>query len=309
VQIGNDHEVLFNPPLESLIQQSIADPSKEVTVEPAKTDIDQNLLASVLNFIEQMEPPVEMGGRIPFSGLANYLHNQFEGDFCKRFGYIKPKELAIALEKNGLVKISAKPPLYLELTEKMVIELHRFAQGLNETEGPVDNEPVEKGNDVEVVIEVLLLLEKEGHYPTDEKIGIKLRTLHPKMNIDLEPLLLKALNAKALVKEKRKNRTLYWPADRKWNAIDPDDTDDPYSEQMWTDFRQAVHRLHSAQKTAQTRYHLARNLGNLKGRAISELNQAQREHMVQLAVNKKILETTHTGKGLRISVPDTMPVN
>jgi hypothetical protein len=60
-------------------------------------------------------------GPVNFASVAHFLHSTYGGDFCPRFGYKKPKDLALALEREGYVRLSHHTTtLYVEPTEKFV---------------------------------------------------------------------------------------------------------------------------------------------------------------------------------------------
>jgi hypothetical protein len=250
-----------------------------------------------------MDPPASISAQFAFTNLANYLHNQFEGDFCARFGYKKPKDFALELERNGYVKLSQKGlGLYMNLTEKMINECNMYDQGMTV---PKSGEKT-SANKMEMDLLQLVLqeLEKELHYPTEEKISIKINSVLSTKKIDIQKLLKKSIEEKKITMEESTHGKLFWPVNKRWEAIHPEDPRDLYSDDQWKDFNQAIYLIPSSERIAQTRYHIARNLGNIKGHIISTLSQAQREHMVQLAVQKKILTTIFTSRGLKISIPE-----
>jgi hypothetical protein len=47
---------------------------------------------------------------------------------------------------------------------------------------------------------------------------------------------------------------------------------------------------------------MARNLGNVDVPSIASLPRSKREHMIQLEIFRRILDTNFTEKGIRISV-------
>jgi hypothetical protein len=310
-------EILFIPPLESLLKQGaiaeetlpeIISEKDEIEVIPPveikRRDIDRNLLDSLLNFVAQMNPPAQEGSKLAFASTANYLHNLYDGDFCSKFGYSKPKDFATHLEEQGFVTLNQDgATMDMILSEKLVEESHKFDLGINgiEKEVPVP-EPV-FGENLGYLKAVFESIKSECHYPTPDKISVKLKTLYPNDNLDTEKILQEALENRLIVKDRWKKRDVYWPAGvPHWEATHPDDFNDPYTPEMWADFTRAVHRLPSSEQIYQTRYHMARNLGNVDVPSIASLPQSKREHMVQLAVFRKILDTNFTEKGIRISV-------
>jgi len=304
VPIKDREEILFNPPLDALLSQeseivSAEEPKSSAPAPEARGDIDRLLMDSVYNFIAQMEPPALVGTRIPFSSMANYLHNLFDGDFATRFGYAKPKDFALDLSEKGMVKLVQEgTPLFLELGERLIEETERFEQGFNN-----DKEVIQvSGEEMDYLRAVFESLERECHFATEDKIAVKLRNLFPDTGIEAEPLIRKALDAKVIIRDKWRKKNVYWPADRRWEATHPDDYHDPYPEQLWSDFVLAIHRLPSSEQLYQTRYHMAKNLADTGVESIVNLPQSKREHMIQLAVGKRILDTDFTEKGIRISV-------
>lgn len=135
VNISNDDELIFSPSLDTLIEHvketTIKTPEiKKETGIKEKRDGEMNdlLLNAFMTFLNTLEPPTKECDLIPFATIAGYLHNQFEGNFCRKFGYRKPIEFAYVLDRNELVIIRRKgtpPSIYLEITKKTINECHK----------------------------------------------------------------------------------------------------------------------------------------------------------------------------------------
>ena len=145
-----DDRVIFQPPLEELLkpdgskqgtrtekkgQQPRAKKQAETVtpkapVQPKKTDLQANPLPSVIpeellitlrNFVKGRNQ--QLGKKINFAVVSNHLHAKYDGNFCKHFGYRRPKDLATLLEVQGYVSLShVGPTLYIEATEKLTSE-------------------------------------------------------------------------------------------------------------------------------------------------------------------------------------------
>lgn len=342
---GDSEELLFNPPLESLTEagegaeETILEAKEETIVEVASSNVvtaaptlpapaptvqppapteappvssaptlaaPPDLIAAFLKFLLFLEPLAQEGALIPFTALAGYLHNQFEGDFCQRFGYRKPKDFAEALQGDGyaIMRRPSGPALYLELTQKALDETARIeleVEAKAESAGAV-NEPVPELNE-DIVARALDLLREEHHFPTEERVGAKLKSLGLKEGSAVRAALDGAVDAGLVRRDRDATRVLYWPASGRWDATDPNDQVDPYPAELWKDFDQALHRLEPNARTEQTRYHLAKHLGEAGVPSIREIPQAQREHMVQLAVGKRMIDPVPTYMGTRLTVP------
>lgn len=151
VPVGDEEEVLFSPPLETIASGPpqgaaeaaeleiigppipLAVPSDPVdsngVAETAKAEVPPDLLRAFVGFFLSREPPPVEGLSLPFTQIAGYLHGAFGGDFRTRFGYRKAKDFADALEANGYVKLhrlgALGLALYLEVTSKLVEECAR----------------------------------------------------------------------------------------------------------------------------------------------------------------------------------------
>ncbi|MEM2870476.1 MAG: hypothetical protein QW379_08700 [Thermoplasmata archaeon] len=305
-------ELVFSPPLETIQTHSKEDGGAEAALAQGLPEAGRDLLEAFFSFVASLEPAVNEGSRIPFSRVAGYLHNQFDGDFCRRFGLRRPKELARSLETEGYVKLHGTTPLYLEATRKLVEEVSALKGEAQtppavEPKAPAPQQVPERAPDIRedgTALEAALeALKRENHYPTEERIGAKLRELFPGRGLQAKSIIERALGAGALVKEEVGTLTCYWPASGRWEAINPDDPSDPYPEEAWRAFRESLRRLPPFRRSSQTRYHLALHLGKFGEPMIADLPQAFREHMVQLAVRKKILIPSPTMMGMRIDVP------
>lgn len=315
IPLNGDDEIIFSPSLDSLIEPAEAEsfePSESRVVVSSEIvspvddvpRIDGELFQAFVNFLITLEPPPQDGSLIPFTNVAGYLHNQFDGDFCKRFGYRKPKDFALALEKVGYVKLRQEGlPLYLEVKGKL---MDIYAEGGMELEEPAPvmhhaSHAVESEGDI--LKEALGLLREENHYPTEDRIAAKLRILNPEAKSTIKEVLNKAMKSRTLTRKKKGDIPVYWPHGETWEATDPSDPEDIYSEDLWRAFEESLHRLPTHLRSAQTRYHLGRNLRTFGVPEIESLPQAKSEHMVQLAVNKGLLSLVETRMGFRINVP------
>ncbi|MEM4728592.1 MAG: hypothetical protein QXH42_02365 [Thermoplasmata archaeon] len=303
-------ELVFSPPLDTIHAHSREEGA--AAGAPGQPEPARELVEAVLGFVASLEPAVKEGDRIPFARLAGYLHNQFDGDFCRRFGLRRPKELARSLETEGYVKLHGTTPLYLEATRKLVEEVSALKGEAQtppavEPKAPAPQQLPERAPDIredQTALEAALeALKRENHYPTEERIGAKLRELFPGRGLQARSMIDRALGAGFLVREEVGALTCYWPASGRWDAINPDDPSDPYPEEAWRAFRESLRRLPHFRRSSQTRYHLALHLGRFGEPMIADLPQAFREHMVQLAVRKKILIASPTMMGMRIDVP------
>ena len=315
VPLGDTEEVIFSPPLESLIEhaeekiptpsQSLPTPSDDGPVqEEPVVRIDSDLLDAFMSFVITFEPPVGIGSRIPFAHVAGYLHNQFDGGFCARFGYGKPKEFASALEENGYVRLRREgAPLYLEIRKKL---MDKCAEGSLEMDKSISRVPTtlsSKESKESLLQRALELLREDHHFPTEERIFAKLRSLAPKKRMSTKKLLAEGVKRKLLSKQKKGGAVYFWPEGKRWEATDPGDPEDSYSPELWQAFKKSLHQLPSHQRIAQTRYYLAKSLRAVGVPEIESLPQARCEHMVQLAVNKSLLRVIRTPMGPRINVP------
>jgi len=313
-KIGEDKEIVFIPSLESLIEpvheevQTLPQPKPPLTQARVDfeviPDIPPELLRTFMNLILTLEPPPEEGYSLPYAMVAGYLHNQFDGNFCNRFGYRKPKDFAQALGDHGYVKLKWNGlPLYLELQPKLLKACKEVDTETGKQLSATTPSVNLKGTDAERLQNTIEALQQECHYPSEEKIAIKLRSMFPKETLMARALIEKGLEKKYLTKEKVGKLTCYWPVSGRWDAVDPDDLDDPYSPELYMAFQDALDRLPASQRTAQTRYYLARNLGRVGNPVIGALPQAKREHMVQRAVARNIIIIVNTMMGPRYSVP------
>ncbi|EQD51072.1 hypothetical protein B1A_13216, partial [mine drainage metagenome] len=142
-----DDMIIFQPSLEELLKPMIpklsvstekkwAKPKTTNTVEaivPKKpvqhgkpnlsvkiqsTVVPDELLMTLKDFVS--DPNRHLRKKINFSLVSSYLHSKYGGNFCKHFGYTKPKDLASLLETQGYVVLSHEgKTLYVELTEKL----------------------------------------------------------------------------------------------------------------------------------------------------------------------------------------------
>lgn len=312
--INDDTEILFSPPIESLIEsvqeEAFAPPPEAVTSQSTRLipekpiEVPLELLKAFLNFITTQQPPLKVGDRLAFAKIAGHLHNQFDGDFCSYFGYAKPKDFAQTVEKMGYVSLRREgAPLYFEFQKKLFDEIQISETDTEEQPRIVMPFGNTEGKEIEMLRLIIESLKQEHHYPTEEKIIKKFRSSFPNSLFQPKALIDKGLESKFLTRERLGNSVNYWPTSGRWEAIDPDDHTDPYTPEMWKSFQEALARLPGSQRIAQTRYYLAKNLGNFGDSTLQGLPQAKREHMVQLAVSKKLLNLVPTLMGIRISVP------
>ena len=313
-KIGEDREIVFIPPLESLVEPVHEDaltlPQPKPQLSPARVDfevipdIPPELLRTFMNLILTLEPPPEVGYSLPFAMVAGYLHNQFDGNFCHRFGYGKPKEFAHALKDKGYVTLRRDGlPLYLELQPNLLKACKELDTDTGKQPPATSALVTLKGTDAERLQSTIEALQQECHYPTEEKIAVKLHSMFPRETLMAHALIEKGLEKKYLTKEKVGKLTSYWPISGRWDAVDPDDLNDPYPPELYMAFQDALDRLPASQRTAQTRYYLARNLGRVGNPVIGALPQAKREHMIQRAVARNIIIIVRTMMGPRYSVP------
>ncbi len=307
-------ELVFSPPLES-VRAYIKDEEPDAregrrATGAAPPELDRELLDATLSFFESMEPPLKEGVGVPFTRLAGYLHNQFNGDFCRRFGLRRPKELALALERLGYARISGATPMYLEALPKLV-ERASAPEGptpppaqasATEPPQPAPSGP-ERAAERAALEAVMEALRRENHFATEERISAKLRELFPGRGLQARAVISWALDTGLITADEQEGLSCYWPASGRWSALNPDDPTDPYPEEAWRAFKESLKRLPLFRRTSQTRYHLALHLGRFGLPLIADLPQAFREHMVQLAVRKKILVAQYTMVGTRIDVP------
>lgn len=315
VPLGDTEEVIFSPPLESLIEHAeerIPAPSQSLSSisddgpiqEEPVVRIDSDLLDAFMSFVITIEPPVGKGSRIPFAHVAGYLHNQFDGGFCARFGYGKPKEFASALEENGYVRLRREgAPLYLEIKEKLMDKCAEGSLEMDKSISRVPTTPSSKESKESLLQRALELLREDHHYPTEERVTAKLKSLARKKRLHIKKLLAEGVKRKLLNKQKQRGAVYYWPEGERWEATDPGDPEDSYSPELWQAFKKSLHQLPRHQRIAQTRYYLAKSLRAVGVPEIETLPQAKCEHMVQLAVNKFLLRVISTPMGPRINVP------
>jgi hypothetical protein len=284
-------------------------------------EIDRELMEAFLNLLANMQPPIQEGHRLLFTTVAGYLHNRFEGDFCRRFSYRKPKEFALVLEKHGYIQIhgTGPAPLYLELHRKLVDELAFLGSEAADSSkssapapspmpvhGPVMNPapaPYSEDADLSALTTVMELLRQENYFPAEFIVAAKLKSHFPGRTFAVRAMLEKGVVKGFLTKEKRGSFTCYWPRSGPWDAVDTEDPKDPYTTELWKAFEDSLHRLPDFRRTGQTRYHLARHLGTFGTPEIVSLPQARREHMVGLALKKKMLVLWQTYSGYRIDIP------
>ena len=340
-------ELIFSPPLETipnpasdeqpLVPSIVAAPpvvfgeaqpatraTPTVAAGPAanpQQTIDRELMEAFLNFLANMQPAVLEGHRILFTTVAGYLHNRFEGDFCKRFGFRKPKEFALVLEKHGYIQIlgAGPAPLYLELRRKLIDELAFLGSEAAEKSKrtapapsplPVPGAttslaaaPDSETADLSALSNVMELLKQENYLPAEYIVAAKLKSIFPGRAFAARAMLEKAVEKGLLTKEKRGSFACYWPPSGPWDAVDTDDPGDPYPAELWTAFEESLRHLPNSRRTGETRYHLARHLGKYGTPKIAALPQARREHMVGLALKRKMLVLWQTYAGYRINVP------
>jgi hypothetical protein len=312
--IGEDMEIIFTPSLESLVEpvhEETSGPSQpEILPLPSGTgpkklpEIHPELLKAFINYIMTLRPHPKEGALLAFAKVAGYLHNQFDGDFCNRFGYDRPKEFAKVLEDHGYVRLKREgTPLFLVLKPELFKVCKELDAEIYEQPPVVTSSVQPDGMETERIQKIIEALQQEAHYPTEEKIAIKLRSMFPRETLLARIVIDKGLESKYLIKEKLGNKTCYWPASGHWDAVDPDDPNNPYPAELWIAFKDALDRLPVSQRIAQTRYHLARNIGKIGDPSLNSLPQAKREHMVQLAVAENILNPVRTMMGIRINVP------
>ena len=315
VPLGDKEEWLFIPPLETLAAPGDEDveaseipegPAEEPRMPGEEVSIDSALMASLFGFVVTREPALRAGDSIPFAQVAGYLHNQWDGDFCARFGYRKAKDFAIALEGAGLVRVVQKGlPVYLDIEQKLLDECEDHGLEFDATTGETEETtPAEESSGNEMLDRVFQLLREESHLPSEARIQIKLKGIGMSNPGEVSSMLAACVDSGAVVREEGERDTYFWPAGGGWEAVDPNDPDDPYSQELWRDFLLSLEHLSSHQRVAQTRYHLAMHTKAVGMPEVTALPQARLEHMVQLAVAKGILEKVYTIMGTRISVPD-----
>lgn len=315
IPMNGEEEWIFNPPLESLhVFPEIKSEVMPIGAKPREVEaveeplpIDKDLLETFLGFVVTYRPPLKEGDQVAFAHVSGYLHNQWDGNFCRRFGYENPKEFAVALQSNGYVdlKFDGVNALYLVIEQKLLDECESFLEP--QESDSVKCEHLMTYDENRYALEkVLASLRNEKHYPTESRILIKFS----KMGIgehQANEIIESALNEGII--EKRVERlgneffNTYWPADERWEAVNPNDPEDRYTQEQWMDFKRAIQELPSNQKIAQTRYHLALALKRLVSPMMHDISQAELEHMVQLAVRKGDLKRVYTTKGWRINVP------
>ncbi len=331
VPLGNEEEVIFSPPLETIAEvqpepppeaakPSLPGPLTPQVVarnsdqepgepEPMRPGIPSDLLGAFVKFFVSQDAPPKEGSMIAFTQVAGYLHEFFGGDFCKQFGYRKPKEFAKALEEHGYVKLRALGPLglalYLEITSHLVEECGRPELEGNEPGGAESDVDEGRYSDAELLAEALRLLQGEKYFPTENRILAKFKIMDRERASQprTHAILNRAVENKDLTKSKEGTLTCYWPSAGMWEAVNPDDLSDPYSEDLWKDFDRAIHQLPPYNRTLVPRYHLAKHLAEVGSQSLQDLSQADREHMVQLAISRKIVEVVQTLHGPRMNVP------
>ena len=314
VPLGDNEEYIFIPTLETLYEPEPKEPKGTApALPPAKAGpppikeslaIDRVLMDVFLNFLTTLTPPIVEGQEIPFTNIAGYLHNQFEGDFCRRFGYSRPKDFATALKSAGLVEFRfIGAPLYLKMTKKVLEETAQLDAEDELPEKPDPLTPAPVIPELKLLESIMAVLKKEMHYPTDFRISIKLNGLAPNRPYSTDSFIEKGLKKGLIERQKMDRWTCYWPTGGQWEAIDPDDPANPYPVELWNDFKESIHRIPNHNKSNQSRYHLAKHLGASGIPSMESLPLAKREHMVQLAANLKLLEFVQTHWGSRFSVP------
>ncbi len=155
-----DNDVFFQPALDVILKDEASDPSTKETAKaaaktsakiparktmadvpapPAKhsnatekqparqevkmTEVPKELLDHLVVFLKSMNPPVHVGDKINFAIPSNYLHKQYSGNFSVVFGFKRPKDFAVLLEKGGYVRLSHhEATLYIEPTAKLMPE-------------------------------------------------------------------------------------------------------------------------------------------------------------------------------------------
>ncbi len=315
---GEGEEPIFSPPLETIAEtepslDEAQTPLTHPVIPPGsieepvpQTEISEDLLNAFLKFLISLDPPRQKGDTVPFTQVAGYLHNMFEGDFCKRFGYRKPKEFALALEAQGYVKLETRGlPLYLILNEKAIEGSEKLELEVGEPEvaAPSGGRSERTGRDL--LNRALELLRQEQYLPTEERIVAKFNSVAPDKVSSLRTMLERRAKAGEITKAKEGPLTCYWPAAGRWEATNPNDPGDAYPPELWKDFEEALRRLPPDRRVLLTRYHLAKYLGEAGVPALQSLPQAKREHMVQLALKRKLLQVVPTFRGPRFHAPLT----
>jgi len=317
VPMQEGEEWYFHPELESIVEES---QKESVDVKPSTIqaspsiavvsatetipNLNEDLLTTFFNFIITSQPPVEVGSKVAFTQVAGYLHNQWDGNFNKKFGYKKPKEFAIVLEQHGYITLHTEGLVLSLIINKKTIDrcIERSLEKAVPTSGEAVGEPL-GGTEEKILQQVWETLKEEHHLPTEEKITIKMRSLNPSGELRTKKLIEKGVKAKTIEREERGDQIYYWPITGRWEAIDPNNPEDTYSPEQWKAFESAIQLLPSQDRTAQTRYHMALHIKNTGGGLIAQFSQANVEHMVQLAVKRGVLERVSTVMGARISVP------
>ncbi|MEM3341128.1 MAG: hypothetical protein QW728_00380 [Thermoplasmata archaeon] len=334
--------------------------------EPYKpNDIDPMLLKAFLDILKVLGASEEERTtlkKIPFSNIIPLLHTKFGGDFTKRFGYTKPKEFAIALERNNIIRLFSSErsagefsfaPVW-ENIEQISLEINsrdyvikdqtagdtantadistaEDKSVIAEAETELDEAGYEEEVQVRVVsteeieadeekeertvlawseqpeifnlMQVLKSLEKEGHYPSLKMIKKKKDADFQDEKWDILKTLETAEKRKIVECRDTPAGKCYYPKGKDWKGYDPESKEDIYENITWREFENALSSLLPEEKKNQTRYHLARRIGEVGSERIKGLPQAAREHMVQLYVVKGRLIVTQTAKGARISDP------
>jgi hypothetical protein len=86
----------------------------------ASGEVAPELLQHLTEFFAARKGSGGGATRVNFATVAHFLHATYGGNFCARFGYKKPKELALALESGGYAKLSHHTTtLYIEPTDKL----------------------------------------------------------------------------------------------------------------------------------------------------------------------------------------------
>ena len=84
------------------------------------SEVDTELLQHLREFFVARRKSGEGAARVNFATVAHFLHATYGGDFCSRFGYRRPKDLALALEAGEYAKLSHyTTTLYMEPTDKL----------------------------------------------------------------------------------------------------------------------------------------------------------------------------------------------
>ena len=91
----------------------------EPSGQESNAAIPDSLVECIRDFVKVRDKSLD--SKINFAVISGHLHTSFGGNFCTKFGYKKPKQLALLLESNGYAQLSHKgPTLYIEPTQKLI---------------------------------------------------------------------------------------------------------------------------------------------------------------------------------------------